>query len=609
MTIKNRVAFFVLLFLLAHLAEAASVYPRVSFLNVGQGNCVVVSCSEEERLLVDCGSYGKNGLKKSEYERTSSSSRPSTNDLKKFIKKFYIKTPKKVVILITHPDKDHFNLVEGLMDTASIREKTVLLGGPLEDYFTSEDSRDLMKHLRSKLSQFSFLSHDLSEEDIENLMTKFQEIETARKAMRERYNNAEQKSHIDKEYARSLRKYVEKTFGHKKRGSIFNQKLQDFLKPGTPAAVGSPSRRSGTEFCSSLSLDILSANAGQGDIHFPGGEMKTIVLNGNDNTNSVVLRVTHTKRDRRKQSIILTGDAEGVTTDQIEERYGDQLENTDIMLACHHGAYTNDSNSTSWIEKTSPKVVIFSADVGGQHHPRCDTVARYLSKAQRAATPHALTCSTHATKDKLNSILLPGYSFEKEETINFSSNGKVVTKYFKTERMNKKAYNTHNSGNITVYFEDTGLKASSEKIAADGESLSQTPLFDISLPPLSPTPPSTPPQAVATPHAARTPVTSAIASAAAPAVTPYTAGSIHSTLDSHSPHIARHTTFIDSGKRHQRRFTPGSKLTTPQKGINKALIAEVRRRIISGKPLNNIVRELSGTITLEQVKHIKRDMP
>lgn len=72
--------------------------------------------------------------------------------------------------------------------------------------------------------------------------------------------------------------------------------------------------------------------------------------------------------------VLFTGDATNTTTGPIEEN---DVKETRILIANHHGSNTYGSNDQAWVNKTQPKVVVFSAKESSHEHPNNDVVSRY----------------------------------------------------------------------------------------------------------------------------------------------------------------------------------------------------------------------------------------
>ena len=156
-----------------------------------------------------------------------------------------------------------------------------------------------------------------------------------------------------------------------------------------------------------------------------------VIINDDGNMNSVVLKVTNRAS---QQSAILTGDATGITTNQAIKYYENssaasipELE-TDLMLACHHGANTHESNNKRWVDTTSPRATIFSCGKRTDYlHPKCDIVDRYGEKAMPGVPDHFLTCGEDKEFSSPKSTTKAVYSTNDSGTIKaIFEAGKVV---------------------------------------------------------------------------------------------------------------------------------------------------------------------------------------
>lgn len=96
--------------------------------NVGQGNCVYINCPQEgNSLLVDCGS--------SEHDddrRIEDPKEPPLVDLEKTQREIIaFAETKPLTIVISHLDKDHYNLLDLIFNTPASRNfisKVIIIG-------------------------------------------------------------------------------------------------------------------------------------------------------------------------------------------------------------------------------------------------------------------------------------------------------------------------------------------------------------------------------------------------------------------------------------------------------------------------------------------------
>ena len=402
-----------------------SINPSISFVNVGQGNCVVIDCTAGEKILVDCG-QSKLPVAPSETPERKLVSRGI--ELANTIKRSYFNNVHgKVVVLVTHPDDDHLNLIPNIFDNPIPSNFTLVLGGPIGDYFKTDSNKSLINLFRNKRVPIVSLSHDLTSEDFNDLSIQVIEFDKKKKSCLEasqktqaeelipdgetsRKNKQKRDNQCRATLEKNIDTYVNANFRHKLKGHIMGKNFVEVVAKSFPPS-----------FCRKFKLEILSANAGQGLMtrkYYPG-QFIPVVFDSDANTNSVVLKITHSA-----QSAILTGDATGVTTDQIISYYENLRGETsdlkaDVMMACHHGAETHESNNERWINSTNPKSAIFSCGKkDGYGHPVCSVVDAYAdaSRGMRVA-PHSITCGSSDTFITKTGIRSPVYSTHDAGTI------------------------------------------------------------------------------------------------------------------------------------------------------------------------------------------------
>jgi len=98
---------------------------KIYFFNVGQGDCTLVVCPNGKSILVDCGSTG---------------GKFNAAEIRKAINNAI--APKKAIdlLVITHPDADHYNKIEAVLgqaDKLSLDFKKVLMVGKYGEYRNS----------------------------------------------------------------------------------------------------------------------------------------------------------------------------------------------------------------------------------------------------------------------------------------------------------------------------------------------------------------------------------------------------------------------------------------------------------------------------------------
>jgi beta-lactamase superfamily II metal-dependent hydrolase len=99
--------------------------------------------------------------------------------------------------------------------------------------------------------------------------------------------------------------------------------------------------------------------------------MLTVNNGSSTNANSLMLLVEH-----EAFSLVLSGDAEGVTERSALRNFPVKLSGVTVAVASHHGARTHQSNAQQWTEHLQAQSVIYSA--GTSHgHPSEEATTRY----------------------------------------------------------------------------------------------------------------------------------------------------------------------------------------------------------------------------------------
>lgn len=99
--------------------------------------------------------------------------------------------------------------------------------------------------------------------------------------------------------------------------------------------------------------------------------MLTVNNGSTTNANSLMLLVEH-----RAFSLVLSGDAVGVTERSALRNFSEKLAGVTVVVASHHGARTQQSNAQDWAEHLQAQTAIYSA--GTSHgHPSEEAATRY----------------------------------------------------------------------------------------------------------------------------------------------------------------------------------------------------------------------------------------
>lgn len=131
-----------------------------------------------------------------------------------------------------------------------------------------------------------------------------------------------------------------------------------------------------------------------------GGNVEATILSSkvhpdNPNGSSIVLKLSY-----GNHATILTGDAQGVTTDRILKNNSQKLDflKVSILQVLHHGAETHGSTNEEFVKATNPTYAVFSAGQfrGDYRHPRYSILERlftHSSNLKKDSVPHFITCS------------------------------------------------------------------------------------------------------------------------------------------------------------------------------------------------------------------------
>ncbi len=413
--------------------------------NVGQGNGIKIFDNQNGRtMIVDAGS----------------SCFPEKKSIETLIPTFLAHVPQitslePVTIVVSHPDKDHLNWLSKIIKFYTTNKNiTVYLGGSFEKYLISSDAKTLLGYLLTQISNLKIhsLSHALTADEM-NILCK----------QVEKQNNESIKDHglgyedVDSAVIQTVRE-----------ATHLVQKVRPFIVR---------SQINGFNDLNRVTVEILGANAGHvptklypceannqsflNDTSCFGGE----VVYPDENTNSIVLKVTF----YNKASIILTGDATGTTTDRLIKNYPENNSKTqlncDLLIACHHGSITEESNNPQWVKATQPKWVVFSAGkFGSYHHPQFDAVWNYAGSPRLVAvqSSHPILCARVDTRelpspDKANA---KGIFYQGIMTTLSTGKQQWIDHIF----CKKGIYSTHSSGTITLNVNSEGsMKLTAEK--------------------------------------------------------------------------------------------------------------------------------------------------
>ncbi len=123
--------------LLACLPAARAADLEIHFIDVGQGDCTLISCPNGNRILVDCG-----------YIKSC-----KDDDARDYVHSQLVwPNPKIDTVVITHPDKDHYSLLPSVLEGVSVG-KLMMVGKPKE--YTRCDVEPWLKKLKKRTTRLT----------------------------------------------------------------------------------------------------------------------------------------------------------------------------------------------------------------------------------------------------------------------------------------------------------------------------------------------------------------------------------------------------------------------------------------------------------------------
>ncbi len=368
---------------------AADVVPmpddiRISFANVGQGNGVFLCNAANNKILIIDAGYStlpegvKNGDILAERMYSFITSPDSTRTV-------------SFIVIVTHPDKDHINLLNKFSENAALsflqRIEYFYLGGNLLHYDSGE-AKKLLENAKAAFERHRTHVISLS------------------------HNIEDKKGYI----LGILLKEDATLLEIQQKDQFLNAKSMPYLMHvNIPGFLTSTHHETTLEFlCANAyhdedrSYDCRGRNyntcASSIAPTVLGGTTGSLTDAGAINGNSAIIRLS-----LQGINFIFTGDATGQTTKRlIREEVDLRKLKTRLLMASHHGAESHETNSLDWVFATSPEIVIFSAGFdSGNNHPRFQSVYNYLMMPSiRGIDPHSIIVQNIiGSQDKVTQIL------------------------------------------------------------------------------------------------------------------------------------------------------------------------------------------------------------
>ncbi|OEK00131.1 hypothetical protein BFP97_00750 [Roseivirga sp. 4D4] len=288
---------------------------KIHILDVGQGDCTIIQ-AEGLNILVDCGSSKNADL--------------ALENVKEYFNTIFNGGAYHFdYLFLTHPDSDHYNLLNALLEADLITFDQVYVSGVLTDYYGGQTVHCKVKRCVG--------AHRLKR------------IVEYKKQSRRTGKGSRSRGSIGPVFKCFPRPYSPHSRTVKTEYSIKEPSKFDFwLYEGMENAQGNfhqfPSDYKETNFISKgeFKIDVLAANV--------SGYFSS------SNTKSLVLRVYN-----NNVSAILAGDATYLTEAFMLAQHNANVLETNVLKVGHHGS-AKTSTSGEWAEATDPQYAFISSD-------------------------------------------------------------------------------------------------------------------------------------------------------------------------------------------------------------------------------------------------------
>lgn len=132
---------FICMIVMLHTITSLCISNSVTFYDVGQGDCTIVKYSDHKILMIDAGTSDTTGVHNLDQTKTLETS--LSYNIYSFIQAD-LEERQWILFIITHADKDHLNLIPGILNNIENNNKLTqltigfLLGGQPNTYKTTE---------------------------------------------------------------------------------------------------------------------------------------------------------------------------------------------------------------------------------------------------------------------------------------------------------------------------------------------------------------------------------------------------------------------------------------------------------------------------------------
>lgn len=431
---------------------------RVTFCNVGQGNCTLFKFPYGPPLIVDAGSSALPRSKQSPKEYIS-------NELVDYIK-IWLEYKQKYLlhvdypdlnIIISHGDSDHYGWIAPIV-TKSIEMLKInslkircLLGGKSSDY---------PDNVVSKIKQWHKYNIPIFTEEysVEPDIYCGEEVKCEILSMLTKGNDKNSKSIVLK-------------ISYDERSVLLTGDATEFTIKNI-RGIYDPAQ---------LKLYIQENNYKACKL----GEKLENLIHEYDSLNHVMYGLFLYNNQKCVEQFVNQELLKNVNNSicelkkEIEEIKHKiyQLENmikkfhATILQASHHGADTDGSNSEKWLEIVSPKFLVFSAGIRADYlHPRLEILKRVSKISSVHTTQNWHSCHVYSEEDPMDIVTENLYNDKLQPYIIFKNGYQIIL-------MKLGAYNTIDQGNITFVWQkgqDVMIETENHNIASKSQLFTNT---------------------------------------------------------------------------------------------------------------------------------------
>lgn len=370
----------------------------VVFADAGQGDCTLIFFPNGKIWMVDCGCKISNQVQEVVEESI-------TGVIKRAYEEFFGSEPTSSIpidlLILTHPDSDHINLVFPLIEEETVKFNAVMIGGKLETYGNSHEQR-LFEIIQSYFYKLTLRTTTPGERERffrETIQYYFQK--------RGRRLNIEEQNGIISESHAFFENYLNEGVPIDElvkffltelpiEGPIENEKLRNWL-----AAMKHDGRlycdQQIEEYFQSLEpqeqngVTLLSYNLGD---RLENWEYDTYT-GSHSNRNSITFLIEY-----QNHKFFFMGDATALVEEYILNEFNKDhprniLKNPSgktVLKLSHHGSHH--SSISEWIQVINPDIVVVSSDIrsfAGRSLPRRGLLKRVYEdseKLQKSSIQH-----------------------------------------------------------------------------------------------------------------------------------------------------------------------------------------------------------------------------